>query len=185
MYSCIAGINDWDDFGILSQVLATSQAEYLESLKRQKDKEKESEEMCEQWYGQVVCSTILRILFLRIYLPINIKFCLFIVISSCWIIIIEKKKFVTIEIPYFYGSFNLAYRRRNTTSNLICLILKFLFIGKIEKKNYLETSNFCVIDHRVTKKKIVIWKNAASFESRKRQISSYFCFRFHFLVVII
>lgn len=50
---CFTGINDWDDFGILSQVLATSQAEYLESLKRQKDKEKESEEMCEQWYGQV------------------------------------------------------------------------------------------------------------------------------------
>lgn len=65
IFVCIAGINDWDDFGILSQVLATSQAEYLESLKRQKDKEKESEEMCEQWYGQVV-TVILWILFLRI-----------------------------------------------------------------------------------------------------------------------
>lgn len=39
-----AGISDWDDFGILSQVLATSQEEYLESLKRQNNKD----DICEQ-----------------------------------------------------------------------------------------------------------------------------------------
>lgn len=39
-----AGISDWDDFGILSQVLATSQQEYLESLKRQNNKD----DICEQ-----------------------------------------------------------------------------------------------------------------------------------------
>lgn len=38
------GISDWDDYDILSQVLATSQQEYLESLKRQKD----GDDICEQ-----------------------------------------------------------------------------------------------------------------------------------------
>lgn len=42
-----AGITDWDDFGILSQVLATSQEEYLDSLRRQKDKDNKTEDICE------------------------------------------------------------------------------------------------------------------------------------------
>lgn len=40
----VFGISDWEDYGILSQVLATSQQEYLESLKRQKD----GDDICEQ-----------------------------------------------------------------------------------------------------------------------------------------
>ena len=35
----VAGISDWEDFGLISQVLATSQEEYLDSLRRQKDKD--------------------------------------------------------------------------------------------------------------------------------------------------
>lgn len=34
-------MSKWEDFGILSKVLATSQQEYLDSLKRQRDEHKE------------------------------------------------------------------------------------------------------------------------------------------------
>lgn len=34
-------MSKWEDFGILSKVLATSQQEYLDSLKRQHDEHKE------------------------------------------------------------------------------------------------------------------------------------------------
>lgn len=43
----VLGITDWDDFGLISQVLATSQEEYLENLRRQKDKDKNVEEVGE------------------------------------------------------------------------------------------------------------------------------------------
>lgn len=35
------GMSKWDDIDILTQVLATSQQEYLDSLKKQRDEQKE------------------------------------------------------------------------------------------------------------------------------------------------
>lgn len=36
-------MSKWEDFGILTKVLATSQQEYLDSLKRQRDEHKEGD----------------------------------------------------------------------------------------------------------------------------------------------
>lgn len=38
-------MSKWEDFGILTKVLATSQQEYLDNLKRQRDEHKEEGDM--------------------------------------------------------------------------------------------------------------------------------------------